>query len=81
MSVTIRPVSRAKGVMSVEQQRQFDKIVAKHAKTTSKAEADYREAILTLMDEGVSYSVMADALGCSKETLRKWKVASGRDVG
>jgi DNA-directed RNA polymerase specialized sigma24 family protein len=74
VSVTIRPVSRAKGVMSAAQERQLDRVLAKR----SKDEADYREAILTLMDEGVSYSVMADALKCSKETLRQWKLASGR---
>lgn len=60
--------------MTPEQERQFNRIVAKR----DKAEADYRESILVLMDQGVSYSVMAEALGCSKETLRKWKVASGR---
>lgn len=74
MSVTIPRVSCAKGLMTVEQQRQFDRIVAKR----EKAEADYRESVLTLMDEGVSYSVMAAALSCSKETLRKWKRESGR---
>lgn len=74
MTATVPRVSRAKGEMTPEQERQFNRIVSKH----DKAEADYRESILVLMDQGVSYSVMADALGCSKETLRKWKVASGR---
>lgn len=60
--------------MTPQQQRQLARLREK----ADAAEADYRAAVLTMLSEGVSYTVMSEFTGRSTSTLQAWKKEAGR---
>lgn len=73
MTATIRPMPRTRGVLSDETLN----LLGLRFLDMATAEALYRQAVLTALDEG-SFSAVSEATGLSTNTLQRWKREAGR---
>lgn len=69
MTTTIRRVSRPRGELSAEQARRLER--ANEKRVT--ADSAYREVVVALLSEGVSFAELSAATGHSTRTLQNWK--------
>lgn len=69
MTTTIRRVPRPRGELNPEQARRLDRANEKRWA----ADAAYREVVVGLLNEGVSFSELSRATGHSTRTLQNWK--------